>query len=152
MTECAHEHDIGTAATKAELSACAATPRRRGLLFGGVYIWYVFFAACDVVMTWAILHLRGAELNQIANWVIERFHMAGMAAYKFTLVAIVIVICEIVGRQRRNVGNRLAEWAVAITIIPVVIAAAQLLFALATDHWDWSWEEIEEQRLTMVGY
>lgn len=98
-------------------------------LYPNCYVWYVFLASLDVMMTWIILSppFLGREVNWLANWIIQRGGMHAMIPYKFALVFVVITICEIVGRADRNRGRRLAEWSVAITSIPVIVAFAQLL-------------------------
>jgi len=69
----------------------------------------------------------GSEVNWLANQIIELGGLHAMIPYKFALVFIVITICEIVGRANRERGRRLAEWSVAITSIPVIVAFTQLL-------------------------
>lgn len=100
---------------------------RTAVLYPNRYVWYVFFASLDIMCTWIILHLEGSEVNWIARLVIETGGLTGTVAYKFGLVLIVVCICEIVGRFNRQKGRRLAEWSVAITIIPVAVAIVQLV-------------------------
>ncbi len=101
------------------------------VLFPQVYVWYVFLAALDILFTYLILHPifgdRGAELNLLAAWVIHRAGLPGMVVYKFGLVLFVVTICEFVGRRRPNLGRRLAEWCVAISTIPILVAVVQML-------------------------
>jgi len=111
------------------------TPFGSGMRFVGVrypnaYVWYVFLAALDIMLTWTVLHYGGWEVNTLADWVIEHWDLPGLALYKFTLVMIVIGVCEIVGRRNDPLGRRLSEWAVAITAIPVVLALLQLLMGV----------------------
>lgn len=101
----------------------------RGVLYPHVYVWYVFLASLDIMLTWIILHLEGVELNFVADRVIERWGLPGLTAFKFGLVMLVVCICEIVGRRRDRTGRKLAEWAVAVTTIPVVLSFVQLLIA-----------------------
>jgi Domain of unknown function (DUF5658) len=109
-----------------------AAARSVPVLFPNCYSWYVFLASMDVMMTAIILHpfFGGSEVNVLARWVLERGGLPAAILYKFALVAIVILICEIIGRRRPETGRRLAEWAVAITAIPVVVAFVQLLVAV----------------------
>lgn len=98
-------------------------------LYPDSYVWYIFLASLDVMMTWIILSppFLGREVNWLANWIIQRGGLHAMIPYKFALVLVVIAVCEIVGRVNRERGRRLADWAVAITAIPVVVAFTQLL-------------------------
>lgn len=100
---------------------------RRMTLFPNCYVWYVFFAALDVMLTTLVLHLGGSEVNLLADWILARYELPGLVAFKFSLVVLVVCICETVGRRNHRVGRKLAEWAVAITAIPVVLALVQIL-------------------------
>jgi len=117
----------------------------RSVRYPNAYAWFVFLAALDVILTYLILHpvlfshnanmteSRGAEENVLAGWVIERWDVPGMVVFKFALVIVVIVLCELIGRRRDIAGRRMAEWAVAITTIPVIVA----LFQMGTDLYFW---------------
>jgi hypothetical protein len=121
--------------------ARAARPKR-SVLYPNAYVWFVFLAALDVVLTYLILHpvlffrdfdmteSRGSEVNALANWIIERWDVPGMVVFKFALVVIVIVLCEIIGRRKDQTGRRLAEWAIALTVIPVALALIQMVLDL----------------------
>ena len=124
-----------------------------GVLYPNCYTWYVFLSALDILLTYLILHplfsspanafddldssgaieLRGREVNVIADWVIRQAGVPGMVLYKFLLVVLVIGICEIVGRRRYLTGLRVAEWAIALSCIPVIIALSQM----GADVWSW---------------
>ncbi len=99
---------------------------RRAALFPQIYIWYVFFAALDIMFTWVILYWGGRELNGVANWALDLGGLPGLVVFKFVLVMFVIAVCEIVGRRNHRAGHKLAQWAVAVTLIPVVLALWQL--------------------------
>ena len=108
----------------------APSLRGRPLWYPNHYTWFVFISALDVMLTWVILYFGGWEANHVADFVIGRFGLPGLVTFKFGIVVFVIVLCEIVGRRRPRSGKRLAEWAIAITCIPVVIALYQLLLHL----------------------
>lgn len=119
-------------------SATESRPRPGPVRYPNAYAWFVLLATLDIVLTYLILHpvmyagdldmteSRGAEANAVARWVIERWDVPGMVAFKFALVLFVVLICEAIGRRRAATGRRLAEWAVAITAIPVVVALYQM--------------------------
>ncbi len=115
--------------THATNAPSAAPIWRRPVLFPHVYVWFVFLGAMDIILTSIILSplFRGYEVNVLARWVMENGGLVGTVAYKFAAVMLVVVICEIVGRKRLETGRRLAEWAVAISIIPVLVAFVQML-------------------------
>ncbi len=97
------------------------------VLYPNCYVWYVFFAALDVMLTWVILHLGGHEINIVADRVIARWDLPGLAVFKFGLVAVVVCICEVVGRRRAGLGRTLATWAVALAAVPVAVGLIQLI-------------------------
>ncbi len=113
----------------------ASRPRKRKrigwlaippMLYPRSYKWFVFISALDVILTWFILLLGGSEVNLLADAVIANAGLQGILIYKFCLVLLVVMICEIVGRRRPWVGRNLARAAIAITALPVVLSIAQL--------------------------
>ena len=96
------------------------------VLYENHYTWFVLVSALDVMLTWVVLHAGGREANAIADAVLRNYGLGGMVAFKFALVALVIVICEVVGRRSIDAGRRLAGWAVALTCVPLLIAVALL--------------------------
>jgi len=117
---------------------------KRALLYPNIYVWYVFLASLDVMLTFLILsdlfseidvyaEPRGSELNPLADWITQVAGLPGVIAFKFALVILVVCICEVVGRRRHETGRRLAKWAVAISAIPVVVALLQM----AVDVYSW---------------
>lgn len=102
-------------------------PPIRHVLFPAAYTWFVFLAAMDVMMTWIVLWVGGREANVLAHWVLNRWDLPGMAAFKFMLVIGVVWVCEVVGRRNLELGRSLAYWAVALNVVPVTLAFVQLL-------------------------
>jgi len=114
------------------------SPPKRSVRYPNAYTWFVFVATLDIILTYLILNpvlfardaefteSRGQETNALADYVFQRWDVSGMVIFKFALVVVVIVLCEIIGRYREATGRRLAEWAVAITCIPVLVALIQI--------------------------
>jgi hypothetical protein len=92
------------------------------VLYENHYTWFVLVSALDVMLTWVVLHAGGREANALADAVLRNYGLGGMVAFKFALVALVIVICEVVGRRSIDTGRRLATWAVALTCVPLLVA------------------------------
>ena len=90
------------------------------------YLLYILLAAVDVLVTASILNGGGREINALAAQVIEWFGGMGMTLYKFTLVAIVLVICEVVARSKPRLGRGLAVTAVLVSLVPPAFAGAQM--------------------------
>ena len=104
--------------------------------YQNAYMWIVFFAFLDVLLTWLILRPGDGstrEVNPIAQAVIEAwggmsgFGMAGASVLKFALVVLAIVICEVVGRSNDRKGKCLA-WVLAIIAAVPVVWSLTLLF------------------------
>ena len=100
------------------------------MLFQQLYVWTVFMAAMDVMLTWVILSRTGDEVNPLARLVIVEWGMAGACAFKFALVLFAIVACELVGRRRHATGRRLAVACVALNAVPVAWS-----LVLLSMHW-----------------
>ena len=100
---------------------------RQAVLFPNFYVWLFFLSSLDIMLTWIVLYWGGQEVNVLADWVVQRWGLPGMVTFKFVLVTFVVCICEIVGRRNHATGRKLAEWAVAISTIPVALAFVLLL-------------------------
>ena len=114
----------------------AKTSRTRGrigwfsapqMLYQTAYKWFVFVSVADIILTWFILLLGGKEVNVLADAVIAHAGLKGILIYKFCLVLLVVLVCEIVGRRRPWVGRNLARLAIVITALPVILSVAQLV-------------------------
>jgi len=123
-----------TRLTTASNNARIAPPTMNALSFSGAppmlypnhYVWFVFVSSLDVILTWVIVLLGGAEANPIADAVLQHAGLNGMVAFKFCIVIFVVIMCEWVGKREPRTGFKLAEWSVAISAIPIVAAFVQL--------------------------
>src|SRR5688500_128629 len=95
--------------------------------YPSLYVWFVFFSSLDVMLTWAILRRGGSEVNPIAAFVIDEWSLAGAMGFKFSLMLVVVIVCEIIGRSRDRLALHLAQTAVAVSAMPVVYSLALLL-------------------------
>ena len=93
------------------------------VLYPRVYPWLLIAAVLDVFLTWFILcWLDGVELNPLAARLIDQGGISAATAYKFTLVALLMCICEYVGRHRPPVGRTLLIYAVAANGLVIVFS------------------------------
>jgi hypothetical protein len=114
-------------------STAVALTLRQNALFPDHYCWYILACALDLMLTGTILiHFGGIEVNRIAHRIIEASGLGGLVVFKFATVLLVIGICELIGRRQERTGRRLAEWAIALSAIPVVLALVQVAAAVAT--------------------
>ena len=95
--------------------------------FPNHYVWFVFFSTLDVMLTWAILEKDGTEINPVAKLVIDEWDLPGALAFKFSLMLVVVLACEIIGRQRRRLARVLASFAVMVSAMPVFYSLMLLL-------------------------
>ncbi len=92
------------------------------------YLWYILAASLDLMLTNALINFHGfEEANALAARIIDLSGFAGLIAFKFATVALVVVICEFVGGHRHSTGRKLAGAAIAISALPVVLGLLQLV-------------------------
>ena len=67
----------------------------------------IIISAADLILTHRLLQQQGPfyESNPVAQWVFARWNVAGMTAFKFGLVGVVVVIGEYVERRRPGWGK-----------------------------------------------
>ncbi|MHC5003538.1 MAG: DUF5658 family protein [Planctomycetota bacterium] len=103
------------------------------VLFPNEYVWFVFVSSLDICFTWAILQRGGSEVNPIARLIMDFWDLPGAIAFKFSLTVFVIVICEVVGRERPHTGRLLSRVAVGMSATP----PAYSLLLLVSHVWQW---------------
>ena len=94
-----------------------------------VYPWLVLVTLLDVFLTSRILAMGGSELNALADHVLTHAGVPGMLAFKLLAIGVVMAICEFIARRDDPRGRRLAEWGVALNVIPVALGGAQIVAA-----------------------
>lgn len=95
-----------------------ALPRFRSLpalRFPVLYGAFVLVSSMDIILTWLVLQLGGREVNPLAAAVIAHWGLGGAIAFKFSLMLMVIVLCEVIGRNRDATARRLAWWSVGVS-------------------------------------
>jgi hypothetical protein len=67
----------------------------------------VFLSAVDLLMTYTLLWQGRLfyESNPVAQWFFQRWNIAGMTAFKFGVVGVVVVLGETIERHRPGVGR-----------------------------------------------
>jgi hypothetical protein len=102
-----------------------------GLRFQEEYVWLLFLASMDVMLTWYILERKGGEeVNPVARIVIEAWGLWGAIAFKFSLVLFVIVACEWVIRRRIRSALFLIWVSLLVSVSPVLYSGILLAY-----HW-----------------
>lgn len=83
------------------------------------YAWVLALAVLDIVVTTLVLSTGGKELNAIARWAIEHAGVLGMVCIKAASLALVLGICQYLGRHRPRAGLRIAEFALVANSVAV---------------------------------
>ena len=94
------------------------------------YLWLLLMSSLDIMLTYLVLFVwEGREVNPLAAAVIGSDYSGwnGAIVYKFSLVVLAIVLCEVVGRESDRLGRRLSIFSVAIATFPVVYTFALLM-------------------------
>jgi hypothetical protein len=88
----------------------------------------VLVSVLDVLMTHTLLRqgFHFYESNPVARWFFARWNMAGMVGFKFLVISIAIVACEVVERRRPGVGRRIIG--IGVVAACAVVAYSVLLF------------------------
>jgi hypothetical protein len=108
--------------------------------YQNAYVWLVFVSVLDVFLTMLVLYVwEGHEVNPIAAAVIMHMGFDWTIVFKLALILLVIVICEVVGRRRDELGRALSTMAVVISAFPVAYT-----FALLFRHGPATDKEVEE--------
>jgi hypothetical protein len=89
----------------------------------------LFLSIADLLVTHALLRSGPAyyESNPIAHWFFARWNIAGMTVLKFSVVAFVVLIGEVVERRRPGLGKGMLTVASLMTAA-VVAYGLKLLF------------------------
>ncbi len=95
--------------------------------FQNAYVWFVFFSALDIMLTWAILRRSGREVNPLADAVIQAWGLNGAILFKFSLTVLVVIVCEVVARKQHRTAQVLSYAAVVISALPVMWSMFLLL-------------------------
>jgi len=80
---------------------------RRGSVLEGEIVALVLLSLADLMATYHLLrtHPKFYESNPIAEFFFARWNIAGMAVFKFSIVAFVVVVGEVVERRRPGLGR-----------------------------------------------
>jgi hypothetical protein len=90
----------------------------------------VLVSALDVFLTILVLYAwKGHEVNPIAAAIIRHMGFQWTVAFKFALIVLVIIICEVVGRLNDRTGWKLAMAGIALSAFPVAYTFALLFRA-----------------------
>jgi hypothetical protein len=94
----------------------------------------VLLSTADLLVTYVLLRSGPAyyESNPIAHWFFATWNIAGMAVLKFSVVAFVVVIGEVVERHRPGLGKAMLALASLMTA-GVVAYGLKLLLGSGTE-------------------
>lgn len=121
-----------TNASRRQLASLRELIFRRALPLERQTILFVLVSALDLFMTCIILHHQVAEgghfyeSNPLANYFLQAAGLRGMVYFKFTMVALIVVVIQTVAIQRLATAQRLFNFA-TLTSCAVVLYSFALL-------------------------
>lgn len=90
-------------------------------------LWFILVSALDVFMTYVLIrqpHFR--EGNPVAAYFLNHWGVKGMVYYKFSMVAFITVITQIIARTRVDIAARILQF--ATLVVGGVIIYSLLLY------------------------
>jgi hypothetical protein len=89
----------------------------------------------DVMMTFLMLsdvpepdgRAMFYESNPVARWFFDHWELSGIVAFKFTMVAVVEVIAQVVAMRQLQLGRRLLEFGTLVVALVVLYSMYLLL-------------------------
>ena len=94
------------------------------------YVWLVLVSALDIFLTILVLYAwKGHEVNPIAAAIIAHMGFQWTVVFKYALIVLVIIICEVVGRRNDRTGWKLAMVGIMLSAFPVAYPFALLFRA-----------------------
>lgn len=97
------------------------------LHLGHLSSWLLLMSVADLVTTYTLL-IQGMgfyEANPVANWWFVRWNIAGMTAFKFLAIGMVIGLAEVAERRRRGRGQ-LVLWVGIVATAAVFLQGISL--------------------------
>lgn len=88
---------------------------------------YVFVSSLDLFMTYIMLNQGFMEANPVARYFIAGWGAKGMVYFKFSMVAFVCVLAQIIARYRPRAARWLLLGATLVVAIVVVYSLRLLL-------------------------
>ena len=82
---------------------------------------YLLVSAFDVFMTYLLLRTdRAVEANPIARFFLNHWGIRGMIYFKFSLVAFVCVVTQIIANRKETTARRILYLAIAVVSVVVI--------------------------------
>ena len=88
----------------------------------------------DVIMTWYLVthstegsHTWFVESNPVARYFMDSWGFDGLVYFKFGMVAVVSVICQLIARHKVEVARRVLYFA-TLMVTSVVVYSVVLMF------------------------
>jgi Domain of unknown function (DUF5658) len=96
---------------------------------------FLLVSVLDVMMTYLMLsdvpepdgRAMFYESNPVARWFFEGWGLSGIVIFKFTMVAVVEIIAQVVALRKLQMGRRLLEFGTLIVALVVLYSMYLLL-------------------------
>ena len=95
---------------------------------------FILASTLDVLMTWYLVthstagnHTWFVESNPVARYFMDSWGFDGLVCFKFAMVALVSVICQLIARHKVEVARRVLYFA-TLTVTSVVVYSVVLMY------------------------
>jgi hypothetical protein len=96
-----------------------------------LYLLFITLNLADLVLTLIVMNYLGMrEVHPAARWILLNFQTWGLAAYKLGLTGLVIVLAELVHRQRPRLSMGLMVFGSLLMTLVVAWSLGQMMQAM----------------------
>lgn len=89
---------------------------------------FILVNAGDIFMTWILLSQGGfIESNPIARYFLDRWGKQGFVGFKFSIVAFVCVLTQVIALKRPDLAARVLNLGTLVVLFVVIYSATLLI-------------------------
>ena len=93
---------------------------KRDLTLAQEYLGFLLLNLFDLFLTGYIFRHSGQEANGVASWVLIHFKLRGFALFKFIMVVVIILICEMISMKSVKTAKALIVGACMLYVTVVI--------------------------------
>ncbi len=97
---------------------------KKDLVLAQEYFGFLLLNMFDLFLTGWIFKHEGEEANGVALWVLHNFGLSGFALFKFIMVILLIVICEVIALVNIQRARAVILGGCALYVVVVVYECA----------------------------
>ena len=100
---------------------------KKDVVLAQEYLGFLLLNLFDLFLTGYIFRHSGQEANGLALWVLHKYGLQGFAIFKFLMVVLIIVICELISLQAVARARQIIVGACVLYLI-VIMWETYLIF------------------------